>query len=120
MQIDGYFNAHDEPVIRLNVGSFSIEVLVDTGFDGSLIIPTQMASGLALKFEGFEEFHSVTGQMFVASSYSIEIDWLGRRIKVPVATSSEVSEALLGSHLLKNCRLTIDYGHRNIVIVESR
>ena len=77
MQIDGYFNANNEPVLRLNFGSTSIELLVDTGFDGSLILPTQIAARLPLKFEGFEEFHSVTGQIFIASSYSIEIVWLG-------------------------------------------
>jgi predicted aspartyl protease len=44
MQIDGYFNAHDEPVIRLDVGSQSIEVLLDTGFGGGLIIPSHVAN----------------------------------------------------------------------------
>ena len=36
--MDGYFNSRNEPVVRLDVGSVSVEVLVDTGFDGSLII----------------------------------------------------------------------------------
>ncbi len=43
MQIDGYFNTRGEPVIRLDVGSSRIEVLVDTGFNGGLIIPDQLA-----------------------------------------------------------------------------
>lgn len=38
MQIDGYFNVSDEPVIEVDVGSFLMEVLVDTGFNGSLIV----------------------------------------------------------------------------------
>ena len=68
MQMDGYFNARDEPVIGLDVGPSLIEVLVETGFNGGLVIPTPLARGLALKFEkGFEEFYSVTGEMFLAS-----------------------------------------------------
>jgi predicted aspartyl protease len=46
MQIDGYFNLNGEPVIELDVGSSRIEVLVDTGFNGSLIIPSQIGNRL--------------------------------------------------------------------------
>lgn len=119
MQIDGYFNERDEPVVLLDVGPLSIEVLVDTGFGGSLIIPGNVASQLDLKFEGPEEFQSVTGEMFLADAFSMSMDWLGRSIRVPVATSKEVNLSLLGSHLLKDCRLTIDYGHCIVTIVES-
>ena len=52
MQLDGYFNANDEQVVKLDLISSSIEVLVDTGFAGSLIIPEHLSSGLALHFEG--------------------------------------------------------------------
>lgn len=120
MQIDGYFNAYGEPVLRLDLGSSAIEVLIDTGFDGSLIVPSEVADGIEQVFEGFEEFHSVTGHIFVAAAYSMEINWLGQRTKVPIASSSEVNEALLGSHMLTNCHLTIDYGNRTVTITESQ
>ena len=120
MQIDGYFNARNEPVIRLDVGSSSIEVLVDTGFNGSLIIPDQLAEGLDIKYDrGLEELYSVTGEMFLASGCSMEISWLGQRIRVPVATCAQVSEAILGGQMLKDCLLTIDYTNRTVTIVES-
>lgn len=51
MQIDGYFNMRDEPVIGLDLGPSVIEVLADTGFNGSLIIPTPLAYGLDLPLE---------------------------------------------------------------------
>lgn len=119
MQIEGYFNKHEEPVVSLNIGLLSIEMLVDTGFSGSLIVPGHIAHQLDKKFEGPEEFQSVTGEVFLADAYSIRIDWLGKNIRVPVATSKEVNLSLLGSHLLKDCRLTIDYGRRTVTIVQS-
>lgn len=62
-QIDGYFNVRDEPVIRLDVGSSPLEFLVDTGFNGGLIIPDQVAGGLEIKYDrGLEELYSVTGR----------------------------------------------------------
>ena len=121
MQIDGYFNARDEPEISLDVGSSSIEVLVDTGFNGDLIIPDRMAEGLDINYDRrLEELYSVTGEVFLASSCSMEISWLGQRIRVPVATSAQVSEAILGGQMLKDCRLTIDYSHRTVTITESQ
>ena len=120
MQMDGYFNVRDEPVIGLDVGSSQIEFLVDTGFNGGLIIPEQMAEGLDIKYDrGLEEFQSVTGEMFLADAYSMRMDWLGKSIRVPVATSKEVNLSLLGSHLLKGCCLTIDYGNRTVTIIKS-
>src|SRR5258708_3969595 len=120
MQIDGYFNTNDEPAISLNVGSHQIEVLVDTGFSGDLIIPDSLAKDLDIKHErGLEEFCSVTGEVFLASSCSMEISWLGQRIRMPVATCGEVNEALLGGQMLKDCCLTIDYGRRTVLIAKS-
>ena len=119
MQLNGYFNERNEPVVTLKLGSLSIEVLVDTGFGGSLIIPGNIAHQLNLKFEGPEEFQSVTGEIFLADAYSIRMDWLGRSIRVPVATSKAVNLSLLGSHMLKDCRLAIDYLHRTVTIRES-
>lgn len=122
MQIDGYFNVKDEPVIEIDIGPSLVELLVDTGFNGSLIIPSPRFNQLRpiLKFEGPEEFYSVTGEMFLADAYSTELDWLGKRIRVAVATCKEVNEAIIGSHLLEDCRLTIDYGHRTVTITESQ
>jgi clan AA aspartic protease len=122
MQIDGYFNVSQEPVIEIDAGSSSIVVLVDTGFNGSLIIPTGRFGQLRhdLSFEGPEEFNSVTGETFLADAYSMKINWLGKPIRVSVAICKEADEAILGSHMLKDCRLTIDYGHRTVTIVESQ
>jgi clan AA aspartic protease len=119
MQIDGYFNLSDEPVIELSVGSSRVELLVDTGFNGSLIIPSQIANRLDLRFEGAEEFQSVTGEVFLADAYSVEVDWLGNRIRVAVAASKHVKEAILGGHMLRDCRLSIDYGRRTVTIIRS-
>lgn len=116
MRVDGYFNASDEPAINLALNSASIEALIDTGFVGSLIVPHRLASDLELRFEGFEDFHTVTGQVFVAPAYTLETNWLGRRLRLPIVISSDVQEALLGSQMLKNCVLTIDYANRSVSI----
>lgn len=120
MKIEGYFNVRDEPVIKLDVGLSQIEFLVDTGFNGGLIIPDQMTEGLDIKHDrGLEEFCTATGATFLASGCSMEITWFGQDIRVPVATSEEVPEAILGGNMLKDCRLIIDYGERTVTIIAS-
>jgi len=57
--------------------------------------------------------------MFLADAYSVEVDWIGKRIRVAVAASKYVNEAILGGHMLKDCRLTIDYGHSIVTITGS-
>ena len=61
MRVDGYFNTNDEPAMKLDLITSSIEVLIDTGFAGSLIIPEHLSTGLELHFEGFEEFYLQPG-----------------------------------------------------------
>ena|SRR5436190_21863647 len=97
----------------------TIELIVGTGFTGSLIIPGDVADEMDLEFQWHEEFLSVTGTTFFASACSTEIDWLGKRTKVPIARSGEIKEALLGSQMLRDCRLTVDYGQRTVTICES-
>lgn len=48
------------------------------------------------------------------------IIWFGQAIKVPVATSEEVDEAILGGKMLKDCRLMIDYVNSTVTIVRTR
>lgn len=56
MQLDGYFNARGEPAIQLDLGGVNLEVLIDTGFAGWLIVPANFDNTLGLRCEGFEEF----------------------------------------------------------------
>jgi clan AA aspartic protease len=120
MQMDGYFNVRQEPVIGLDVGSSQIEFLVDTGFNGGLIIPGQIAEGLDIQYDrGLEEFRTANEATFLASAGSMEITWFGNAIRVPVATTEEVPEAILGGNMLKDCRLIIDYRQRTVTIIAS-
>jgi clan AA aspartic protease len=121
MQIDGYFNTRNDPVINLDVGSSKVEFLIDTGFSGGLIIPNELAISLEINYDrGLEEFSSVTGATFYASGCFMTIVWFGRAIRVPVATSGEVNEAILGGRMLKDCRLTVDYVNRTVTIMQIR
>ena len=117
MQLDGQFNALGEPVIQMVLDGKSLEVLIDTGFSGGLILPIEFAEELSLDFEGFEEFSTASGHLLIVATYSVEIDWLGLRTRVPVSVSPEIDETLIGGLMLRNSILTIDYPERTTRIV---
>ena len=73
-----------------------------------------MISCFSLK--ALKNSNTVTGQLFVAPAYSVEANWLGERISFAVAMSWDVKEGLLGAQMLKDCRLTIDYRNRTLMI----
>ena len=120
MKMDGHFNRNEEPAISLEVGAREIEFLVDTGFTGGLMIPERLANDLGLKYGGgLEEFYSATGEPIPVSTYLMEINWLGERITIPVATSAKVEEPILGGNMLRDCCLIIDYRRRTVLIDRS-
>ena len=120
MQIDGYFSASNEPLVKLAVGSLTLELLVDTGFEGTLIVPGNIANRLALRYEGLQDLSTATEERIVAKAYSIEVGWLGKTIRVPVFVDPKLNQAILGGLMLEDCCLTIDYGYRTVMIAESR
>lgn len=120
IQIDGYFNASNEPSVKLAVGSLTLELLVDTGFDGTLIVPGHVANHLALRYEGLQDLSTATEERIVAKAYSIEVGWFGKTVRVPVLVDPKLNQAILGGQMLEACRLTIDYRIRLVTIAESQ
>ena len=68
---------------------------MDTGFSESLIVPSEIANRLDLKFEGPEEFQTANGEMDLADAGSAEVNWLGEAIRVAIAAHKDFKEALL-------------------------
>jgi len=79
----------------------------------------KLGSGLALNFQGIDEFVTASGHVFLAPSYTIAVNWFGRQLEMPIAVSAEVREALLGNQMLQGCRLTIDSEQRTVQIDKS-
>lgn len=94
-----------------------VEVLLDTGFDGSLFLPEQVIADLG--FPLYDDFvlTLANGREEVFHGYDGRILWHGRHLNVLVLESR--SEALLGMNLLWRNRITIDNYANGPVIVEE-
>lgn len=105
------------PFVTLVVNSREIEVVLDTGFNGSLLLPKNIVEKLNLPRMGFAEYAMADGSFSEAEMYIIEIDWFTQRKKVSVV-AVETDLALLGMELLQNIK-TILSPSQNVLILEN-
>ena len=102
-----------------------VEFLVDTGYDGYLLLPTEIISELALTDMG--EVSDVTiagGERRDWAIYRAEVSWGGQLRNVEVLESD--NPPLLGMAMLDDAetgiadRLTIDAADRSVLIEHSQ
>lgn len=115
----GSVNDRLEPVITVRLvggpeGWTEVECVVDTGFIGAaLVLPRDVVDGLGLVISGHEQFDMVGGTRASADVTVGQVEWLGEVRSVLIIVGESY---LVGSHLLDNTRLTIDYGQRIVTI----
>ncbi len=94
-------------------GDLEVEVVIDTGFDGSLVLPADLASCLNLPVVSHEIFSMIGGAQDSADVALAQIEWLGEVRRVDVILKDAF---LLGIALLDGTRLFIDYANRTMRI----
>jgi clan AA aspartic protease len=110
------------PTVEVEVGgsreSVSIEAILDTGFDGVICISTNTAVQLGLELVGKERVELADGSEREDLVFAGWVEFLGVRRVVKISlTSSE--EALAGTQLLFDCRLTIDFPGEKVRVVRK-
>jgi clan AA aspartic protease len=91
------------------------ECVVDTGFDGALMLPRPLVESLHLDIVGRLVFRSAGGTLTEADVALAEVEWLGEgRLYEVIVGAGE--DSLLGTEMLEGARLTIDYAARSAVI----
>lgn len=86
----------------------SIEVWVDTGFTGELVLPQRAIDQLRLAKSGSIDAILADGTMIELSTYSCVIEWFGKERPLEVV-ANDGEHPLLGVGLLLGRELRIDY-----------
>lgn len=105
-----------EPLVKLRlVAGLEVECLVDTGFvGGALMLPQAIVAELELPIIGYEgELGMVGGAKTSADIALAQIEWLGEIKSVDVLIKDEL---LIGTLLLEDTQLVIDYASRTLTI----
>lgn len=119
--VQSYFDNFGHPKLKAIVsgsrGQAEIEALIDTGFDGEITLPSAIGVRLGLELTGIEDFELADGSIGESFVFSGQVT-LGERSQEVDIVLADISEALIGTSLLSNYQLTIDFVNRTIEIKE--
>ena len=93
--------------------STSIDVWVDTGFTGDLVMPVALIETLDLEPSGSVDAILADGSQIALSTYSCLIEWFGNTKKLEII-ANDGECPLLGVGLMLGLELRVDY--RNLRI----
>lgn len=91
------------------------ECVVDTGFDGGLMLPRAFADHLQFPIIGRLAFEMVGGARLFAPVGLADIEWLDE-VRQTEFIVSDGNDALIGTELLQKTTLTIDYVSGRVTI----
>lgn len=108
--IHGIVTANREPVVRLRVrgpgGMADVDLVVDTGFTGTLVLPSAVVAALGLSWRSGGVAVLANGLNHQTDYYDVELEWGSGWLTV--LAMSLGPEALLGMQLLAGHRLTVE------------
>lgn len=104
--------------IELIAGS-NFDCLLDTGFQGTLVVPRKFADENSLIVTGRETFLGAENKSIEFDTAIAEIHWLGDEFSLPVLVS-ESTEALIGVEMLVDTILEIDYINSTVTITKPK
>ncbi len=89
-------------------GSASITAIIDTGFEGDLCLPVSVAVGHGLELVSQVPIELADGTQKLELVFAGSVVFLDRQREVFIYLTDS-DDALVGTHLLSNCRLSIDF-----------
>ena len=92
-----------------------ITVWVDTAFNGSLVLPELVIEDLLLPQQSTAEAILADGKKVELATFGCEIEWFGKSYVSQVTTNAS-QYGLLGTMLLKDRKLTVDYQSKLVTI----
>lgn len=96
----------------------SVEAVIDTGFTGALSLPESVAYDLGLRSARAERVTLADGRSVRADVHAARILWHGQPLDVRVQTLGNYP--MIGTALLADSRLTIDWWDGGDVAIEER
>lgn len=116
--IKGSVNRRLEPRVPILVHHrrpYRLQVVVDTGFNGYLMLARRHRKRMKLTYAAFQEFELADGRVSKERIYLGEATFDGRRQSVFVILTRS-AESLVGTTLLRNKTLTIAFPSRQVFI----
>jgi clan AA aspartic protease len=115
--IEGIVTEGGVPVIEFQIAGQSWEAIIDTGFNGELELPESLRSAVNPEFVGRATSLLAVNQRVEEDVFLVDFPFMGRNMRAE-ATFSDSDEILVGTQLLRYCRLTVDFPAQTVRIEE--
>ncbi|MEA3459259.1 MAG: hypothetical protein U9R11_01035 [Chloroflexota bacterium] len=96
----------------------TLEAMLDTGFTGWICLPIQIAIHLGLELQGLQTIELADGARKRELVFRGQATFAGEQEQVDIILS-EAENALLGTGMLTDCILTIDFVDQTLDIVRK-
>ncbi len=113
--IHGSISDDGVPIITLSIAGQECTATIDTGFNGYLELPETLRNTLNPQYIGLVISVLAGGQTIEEELYQVNFLFDGRIIPAE-ATFVVNGEILIGTHLLREYRLEIDFVRRTVVL----
>ena len=94
------------PMITIQLNNREIEAILDTGFNGTIMLPENLIETLSLEKIGNAEYALADGTISNADIFKTEISWNNQKSEIAVV-SSPSNLTLVGMELLNNVKTTL-------------
>lgn len=115
--IDGLITQEGVPAIEVELGSERWLAIIDTGFNGELELPERLRSHVNARFVGRATSLLAANQRIEEDVFLVDFPFDGRTVRVQ-GTFVEGEEILIGTRMLREYRLRVDFPNR-IVAIEN-
>jgi clan AA aspartic protease len=113
--IEGRVTDEGVPTIEIDVGSQRRKAIIDTGFNGELELPERLRSHVNPQFVGRVTSLLAANRRIEEDVFLVDFPFDGRVIRAQ-ATFADGDEILIGTRLLRNHRLRIDFPARTVAL----
>jgi predicted aspartyl protease len=105
--------------IEVEVGSRRWRAIVDTGFNGDLELPERLRFDLNAQFVGRATSLLAANQQIEEDLYLVDFPFDGRVVRAQ-ATFVDGDELLIGTGVLQDYRLQVDFPAKTVFIEKTR
>jgi clan AA aspartic protease len=116
MRIEGWVDSSLSPRIKIPVpGHEELTVVIDTGFNGELVLPVRLLRRLGFRRIGTIRIELADGSLVRTKVFLGSILWFSAERKV-TAYATQSQDCLLGTRLLIGSVLTLDIERGQVVL----
>jgi predicted aspartyl protease len=116
--IQGITTVDGVPAIEVEVGGQRWEAIIDTGFNGELELPERLQSVSNAQFVGRAKYLLAANQRFEEDLRLVDFPFDGQLVRVQ-ANFVDGEEILIGTRMLRDYRLQIDFPARTVSIEKA-